>query len=151
MNNKKDSKMGLGLILGVILGAIGGIFLAPKSGKENRDIAAKKMGEWKEMIESGEMKEKIEKVFGELSEESVRIYTDVRDEVMKRIEDMKTMNADDYAAVVQTVIDKVKEGSKMGTEKMKKLKDQFIEDYPEMKEEVEKQSKKKKLIAKDVN
>jgi len=150
MNNQKNSKMGLGLVLGVVVGAIGGIFLAPKSGKENREAAAKKIGEVKDLIESGEMKKKIEDVFGEISEESVRVYNDVRDEVMNRIEHMKNMTAEDYAEVVQTVIDKVKEGTKIGSDKMLKLKDQFIEDYPEVEQEVKKKAKKAKTAAKDL-
>jgi gas vesicle protein len=148
MNNQKNSKMGLGLVLGVVLGAIGGVFLAPKSGKENREAAAKRIGEVKELIESGEMKKKIEEVFGEISEESVRVYNNALEEVMNRVEKMKTMTAEDYAEVVQTVIDKVKEGTKIGSDKMLKLKDQFIEDYPEVEQEVKKKARKAKTVAK---
>ncbi|MEO6508372.1 MAG: hypothetical protein ABIO02_00300 [Patescibacteria group bacterium] len=146
MTQQKESKMGLGFIIGIILGAIGGLFLAPKSGKENRDAAAKKFEEMKGMIESGEAQEKIEKIFGDLSDESVRMYNNVREEVIDRVEKMKNMNADDYAAMVQETIEKVKETGKMGAEQVKKMKDQFIQDYPDVKEEVDEKSKK--LIAK---
>jgi gas vesicle protein len=144
MSDSRDSKSGVGFLLGLIIGAVGGIFLAPKSGKENREVASKKLNEMKDMIQNGEVKENIEKIFGNLSDESVKMYNNVHDEVLERVEEMKTMNADDYAAMVQDVIEKVKEGSRIGAEQLKKLKDQFIKDYPEVKEEVEKKTKKVK-------
>ncbi len=55
MAENKEVKMGVGLVVGLILGAIGGVLLAPKSGKESRDAVATKMKEMKDMIESGEM------------------------------------------------------------------------------------------------
>lgn len=123
--------------------------MAPKSGEENRKAAAKKFGEVKDMVQSGEMKEKIENVFGDLSDESVRLYTNVRDGVMDKIEEVKHMTVEDYANLVEEVVEKVKQGSKMGAEQVKKLKDQFIKDYPDVKEQVDKKAGevKKKLLA----
>jgi gas vesicle protein len=143
---KDSSKMGLGLVVGMVLGAIGGIFLAPKSGKENRDAVAKKFGEMKDAMESGEMREKVQEVFGDLSDESVRLYTNAREGVLKGIEEVKNMDGDDYARMVQNVIDKVKEGSKVHGDKLMKLKEQLVKDWPLMKEEVE--TKKKRKTAK---
>jgi gas vesicle protein len=149
MTTQKDSKMGLGLFFGMIIGALGGIFLAPKSGKENREIVSKRVGEMKGMIESGEMRGKIEEVFGNLSDESVKMYTNVRNGIMDHIEEMKNMSGDDYGKMVQNVIDKLREGSKMGADQAMKLKDHFMKEGPEMKEEAEKKTKrtKEKLIA----
>lgn len=41
------SKFGLGLILGIVGGALAGLFLSPKSGQENREAIAKKIEELK--------------------------------------------------------------------------------------------------------
>ena len=150
MTNKDGSKMGLGLLIGMVVGAVGGIFLAPKSGKENRDTVAKKLSEMKEMMESGEMREKIQGIFGDLSDESVRLYSNARDVVLNGIEDVKNMDSDDYAHMVQNVIDKVKEGTKASADSLMKLKDQMIQDWPMMKQEVETKKRKSKVIANDI-
>ncbi len=149
MADKKESKMGVGLLFGMIIGAVGGIFLAPKSGKENRKAVGKKVGEMKDMIESGEMKNKIEDVFGNLSDESVKFYENVRDGVVSGVEEVKSMNKEDYGKLVQKVIDNVKQGTKVGSEQLMKLKDQFMKDFPLMKEEAEKKTRKpkEKLLA----
>lgn len=150
MTDKKNSKMGAGLVIGMLLGAVGGMLFAPKSGKENREEVAKRMKEMKGMIESGEMQAKVQEVFGDLSKESVKMYKNTRQEILQGIEELRTMDKDDYGKMVQDVIDRVKEGSKMTSEKVTKLKNQFMKEYPEMKEKQEKKTKQstdKKLIA----
>jgi gas vesicle protein len=145
----RDTKMGLGLVLGLVVGALGGIFLAPKSGKENRDAVAKKWGELQEMIDSGEMQEKVQKIFGDVSDESMRLYANAREGVLKGIEEMKNMDSDDYARLVQNVIDKVKEGTKANADKLAKLREDLIKDWPEMKEEVETKKRTRRKTTKE--
>src|SRR5438046_1089883 len=132
MSQNKNSKSGLGLMFGIIIGAIGGVFLAPKSGKENREAVAKKMGEMKEMIVSGEVQEKVKKIFGDVSEESIRFYNRAREEVMEGLETLKSMDGDDYAAMVQDIVENIKESTKTSAEKISRLKDQLIKDWPLM-------------------
>jgi len=44
-DQKSSSKLGLGLIMGTVIGAITAFFLSPKSGKENREEVMKKVRE----------------------------------------------------------------------------------------------------------
>ncbi len=140
--NNKTSRFGLGLVIGSVIGGVVGLLLSPKTGKQNRIILNKKMKEWKKMMDSGELEAKVNEIFGDVSDESVRIYATAREKVMQGINQLKHMDGDDYARMVQNVIDEVKKGGKFNTEKLKKLKDSLIKDWPDMKQEVDTQNKK---------
>lgn len=142
MDDKKASRFGLGLVIGSVIGSIAGLLLSPRTGKQNRAMFNKKMKEWKKMMESGELESKVKEIFGDVSDESVRMYATVREQVMQGIETLKHMDGDDYARMVQNVIDEVKKGGKLNAVKMRRLKESFIKDWPHMKEEVEKETKK---------
>ena len=96
------------------------------------------------------MQAKNQEILGDLSDESVKLYTNTKDGVLKGIEELKTMDKDDYAKMVQNVIDRVRKESKVSTEKAGKLKEEFMKDYPKMKEKSKKKppTSKEKLLAK---
>ncbi len=145
--NHNNSRFGIGLVVGSVIGGIAALLLSPKSGKENREVLNKKMAGWKKMWESGELEKKVKEVFGDFSEESVKIYATARERVMQGIEEMRHMDGDDYAKLVQQVIDDVKKTTKISVEKLKKLQSSLIRDWPEMKDAIEKEGRK---LAKDL-
>lgn len=141
MSDRK-SNLGLGVVLGVIVGALGGIFLAPKSGKENRKALAKKMEEMKEMMESGEMQKRVNEIFGNITDESMQLYAQARADIMDRLEKLQNMDGDDYAKLVNDVVQQLKDKAQLSGDKFYKLKESFIKDWPEMREEAKHKVKK---------
>lgn len=145
--DQKNNRFGIGLVIGSVIGGLAAFLLSPKSGKENRDMLNKKMDDWKKMWESGELEKRVNDIFGEVSEDTVQMYATTREKVMQGIDQMKHMDGDDYAKLVQKVIDDVKKHAKVKAEQIIKLQESLIRDWPELKEEVEKEGKK---LAKDV-
>lgn len=129
----KKSKFGLGLIVGVIGGALAGIFLSPKSGRENREAVSKKINELKEAMDKGELQEKVKEIFGDVSDRSVKFYNEARDEVMSRLDTLRDraedIDRDKYIKLVNQSIDDLKEKNKLPGDKLKKIKDYFIADW----------------------
>jgi len=139
MNNRKNSRFGVGLIVGIAAGALAGIFMAPKSGKENRKMAAKKLKELKEKLESGELEEQVRKTFGDTTDQLTKFYQDTRTEVLKRMNEMgENMNANDYVQMVKDVITKAREKQGVSEKEAHKMQKYLEEEY-----EDEKSGKKK--------
>ena len=140
--DQKNSRFGIGLVIGSVIGSIAALLLSPRSGKQNRDVINKKMEDWKKMWESGELEKRVDGIFGEVSEDTVKMYATAREKVMQGIEQMKHMDGDEYAKLVQKVIEEVKKHAKVKVEKLIKLQESLIREWPELKEEVEKEGKK---------
>lgn len=73
MENKKPSKFSLGLILGSIIGAIAALFVAPKTGKEMRELAKK----W--------LKEEVEKIKKEVGKIDKRKFKKAVEKVLEKV------------------------------------------------------------------
>lgn len=107
---KNGGKFLLGGLLAAAAGAIGGLLLAPKSGKETRKDIAKLALNLNRTIrtEAAETKERVKEVFGEVSDEATNKYKAVRDGVVSRIASLKTagtsIDREKYEEVVDEVV-----------------------------------------------
>lgn len=112
-NDRKQSNVGLALFVGMAVGAVAGLFMAPKSGKENREEARKKLEELKKSWENGSMQKKVEETFGEISDESMKMYQTAQEELIKRMDTVKDLtDTAAYEEMVTSVVKWVQE--KMG-------------------------------------
>ncbi len=91
-DNQQKSGLALGsLALGAIAGAIAGVLLAPRSGKETRD-------EIKDTLTR--MKDEIAAKVSELKEVTEPAYQAVVETVVKTYQEAKNFTADDAASII---------------------------------------------------
>lgn len=76
-DTQKKSKFGIGLLLGSVAGAIAAIFLTPKTGKESRELALKKLSEFETYLKVNEVDLKMKKIFNDVSEDAKVVYKEV--------------------------------------------------------------------------
>src|SRR5450830_312811 len=88
-DEKKSSKFGLGLLIGTVLGGLASFFLSPKSGKENRKEVVKKVKQLKKLLEEKEIDKKVKEIFGEVSDEAMKIYTQAKEWLIEDLAQLK--------------------------------------------------------------
>jgi gas vesicle protein len=117
----------LATIIGLAAGAVGGLLLAPQSGKKTRENL-KKMA----MMLTNEVqgtvkdtKEKVKDVFGDASDAAMDKYKEIKSAVMNKVAEVKTagkeIDREKYAAIVEKVVDEFKSDltvTKSGTTKL---------------------------------
>lgn len=109
MNNSNNSGSLLALAVGLGIGAIAGILLAPAEGAKTRAALAKKVEEWAKNVENSEQYRQIKRVFGNISAASIELYDRIQQEVIRNVEEMRlTAGAIDrqtyYTAVEKTLM-----------------------------------------------
>jgi gas vesicle protein len=126
----KGGKFILAGAIGAIVGAVSGLLLAPKSGKETRaDIVnlAKKI---QTDIKTGtvETKARVKEVFGNASAEAVAKFEKIKKAVVDKIASAKTagkeIDKESYSMIVEDVISEFKDDfaqTKDGVKKMAKM------------------------------
>lgn len=132
MDNKK-SRFGIGLVVGTILGALAGLFLAPQSGKETREAVLKKVEELKKELEKMEIDKKVKEIWGEVSEEGIKMYKAAQKNLVKKLDMLQDkwdqLDKEKYLTMVEEVINDVKKDMPKATHKLGKLKDSFVKDW----------------------
>lgn len=144
------AKFGVGLALGAAIGAVAAFFLSPKSGKQNRDMVAKKMRELDKFINDAEIDERVKKIYGDVSEKSKSAYKMLRKETQDRMDElndaMENVDVEKYSKSVTKIVDKLQKegGAKDIVEKAQKYLMGFIENIkPEKTEKSDKKDSKK--------
>jgi len=104
----------LATLFGIAAGAIGGLLLAPKSGKETREDLKKLVMKLTKEVEGTvkSTKEKVEEVFGEASDQAMEKYKEIKSMVMNKVAEVKTagkeIDKEKYVAIVEKVVDEYK-------------------------------------------
>ena len=132
-DQKSSSKLGLGLIMGTVIGAITAFFLSPKSGKENREEVMKKVRELEEWLKEKEVDVKLKEIYGEATEEGRKLFEFVRKEitmvmgeVKEKIEDF---DKEKYEKMIENVMDKAKKETKTTVQKLEKMKSHLLKQW----------------------
>lgn len=127
----KKSTFKTGLLFGAILGGLTAFFLAPKSGKENREMAKKKFRQLKEMLQDKKIDEIVMEIYGKASDEGRKLYVKARKELDSRLDEMNdTLNDIDkkkYMSLVTDVMDHVKDEAEATKERVTKLQDYLVD------------------------
>lgn len=130
MSDQKSSKLGLGLIMGTIVGAITAFFLSPKSGKENREEAVKKFKELEEWLKEKEVDVKLKEIYGEATEEGRKLFAFVRKEVAMVMGEVKEkfedFDKEKYEKMIENVMNKAKKETKTTVQKLDKMKNHLL-------------------------
>ena len=142
---EKKSNLGIGIVIGAALGAIAATFITPKTGKEMRKVATKKMKKIKKMLDEGELQERIKYMYGEVTDESMKMYREARTELIKKIDQVKEEIDDKkYAELVDEVMEQLKSHASVAKEKLITLKGQLMDEWNEDAEDIEDMPKVKK-------
>jgi len=111
MNNNQQTTLFGGLTvlgIGVAVGAALGLLYAPAEGRKTRLFLAKKMEEWVRAVEESEEYAAVKRVFGEVSKQTVDLYTRIQDEVIRNVEEMRitagSIDKQAYYAAVEKAI-----------------------------------------------
>ena len=105
-------------LFGTLLGAIGGLLLAPQSGKKTREEIKKMLLKLNKEVETGvkDTKEKVIEVFGNASDEAVKKYKEIKTAVVNKVAEVKTagkeIDKEKYSMIVEDVVLDFKEDLK---------------------------------------
>lgn len=134
---KKSSNFGLGLLIGTVLGGLTSFFLSPKSGEENREEAVKKVKQLRKLLEEKEVDKKVKEIFGEVSNEAVKIYTQAKEwliEDLAKLEDaVEHIDKEKYTNAVEKVVKRVQKEVKKDSKPLDKLKKQLLREWEKLK------------------
>lgn len=151
MGDKRDSKFSAGLVVGAIIGGVSAFLLTPKTGKENRKLLAKKYRELQDSLDI-DIKEKVEEIFGEVTEEGTKLYKSAKKDLKKRLDEVKgkieDFDQEKYATMVGEVIDDVKDQVQGSSKHVEKLKTYLLENWDKLAEKQEETGSKKKTAKK---
>lgn len=122
----QKSNFGVGIAIGAILGGVAAFFMSPRSGKENRDMAKKKIGEFKKMINDKKIDEAVKEIYGSVTEEGKKFYAMARKEIDIKLSDLqknlKDIDQSKYKQIVMDTVDYVVKEGKTTVERVDKLK-----------------------------
>jgi len=102
------TKFGAGLLFGALIGGVAAFFLSPTSGKENREMAKKKLAEWKKKYEGKKPEDIAKELFGTAHVEGKKLYVKAQSELNAKLEDVRKrtelVDREKYQEVVDDVI-----------------------------------------------
>jgi gas vesicle protein len=107
---KQRGKFFLAGLFGALAGAVGGLLLAPQSGKKTRTQIANLAADIALSVKNkaDDTKDQITNIFGKYTEETKTKYLKIKNEVAKKVAEVKTVsgeiNKEKYGKVVEDVV-----------------------------------------------
>lgn len=138
-NNKSAGKFVLAGLLGAVAGAIGGLLFAPQSGKETREDIAELANKITKQVKTGvtETKDKVKEVFGNVSEEAIEKYKEIRSMIVDKVAALKTVgneiNKEKYSEIVDKVVDEFRDDFNATKNGAVKMASQMKKDWEKVK------------------
>ncbi len=135
----KTGKFFLTGLLAATAGAVGGLLLAPHSGKKTRENIKRILTSLSKEVQSGvkDTKDKVAEVFGEATDNAVAKYKEVKTAVMEKVAEVKTagkeIDKDKYAMIVEDVVEEYKNDFKTTKDGAKKMIAQLKKDWDKVK------------------
>jgi len=129
----------LATLFGIAAGAIGGLLLAPKSGKETREDLKKLVMRLTKEVEGTvkSTKEKVEEVFGQATDQAMEKYKEIKSTVMNKVAEVKTagkeIDKEKYVAIVEKVVEEYKSDLNTTKNGAMKLVAQLKKDWEKIK------------------
>ncbi len=137
MSENKKSKFGLGLLIGTVIGGLTAFFFSPTSGPENREEVAKKIKQLEKLLEEKEVDKKVKEIFGEVTDEAVRIYNQAKEWLIADLAELKLtvaeIDKEKYMEAVEDIMKKVRKEVKKDGKQLEKLKKQLMKEWGKMK------------------
>lgn len=134
---KSGLGLGLGIVIGTVVGGLTALFLAPKSGKQNRKEVAKKLNQLRKLLHDKELHKKVKEIFGEATAEATNIYVQAKEWLIEELAQMKeaieNIDKEKYEKAVNKVMGKVKIEVKKDVKELEKLKKQLMKEWGKLK------------------
>lgn len=136
---KNSGKFFMAGLLGALAGAVGGLLLAPKSGKETREDIAKLALQISKKVktEASETKLRVKDVYGKATEEAVRKYNEIKSAIVSKIATVKNagmeIDKEKYGKVVDEVVADFKGDIEGAKGSVTKITSYFKKDWDKMK------------------
>lgn len=134
--SNKASKLGIGLVLGTIIGGLAAFFFSPRSGKENREMVAKKVKQLEKLLKEKEVDKKVKAIFGEVSTEAIAVYEKAKawliEELATLEEAVNKIDKKKYQKAVEKVMVKVQKEVKKDVHELEKLKKQLMKEWEKL-------------------
>ena len=125
--SKNGGKFFLAGVIGALAGAVGGLLLAPQSGKKTRQDIADLADEITKEIKNkaDETRDQVKDIYGKYTSEGKEKYLEIKGAVVGKVASVKTagekIDKEKYGKVVDEVVSEFKEdlkATKNGTEKI---------------------------------
>ena len=135
----KTGKFFLTGLLAAAAGAVGGLLLAPQSGKQTREDIKKMLLKLTKEVDTGvkDTKAKVKEVFGEATDEAVAKYKEIKTAVMEKVAEVKTagkeIDKEKYVMIVEDVAAEFKDDLKVTKNGATKLITQLRKDWEKVK------------------
>ena len=128
----KTSKFGLGFILGTIIGGTAALLLSPNTGKDNRDYALKTLAKLKRKLDDSDLPDNVKDIFGEISDEGNKLLARSKEEIKKKMEEVKEKYGDPqdpttYVEIVEDALKIVQDKALATSDQVARLKRYFTE------------------------
>lgn len=139
MSKHSTGRFLLAGLLGAVAGAVGGLLLAPQSGKKTREKISKLAGEVARALRSevDDTKARVKDIFGKVSDEAMSKYKTVRNSVAGKVAAVKTagedVDKDKYVKLVEDVVDDYKEDFKSTKDGVGKMVSYLKKDWEKVK------------------
>lgn len=129
---------GLGLAIAMALGATLGILFAPKEGSETqKDIAEKAHHLAKKFNKSrADLQKSVKVIFGEVSDELEKNYLELQGDILAQwdlVQDKAELTQKKYNEIVSDKIKEFARSKKWSERVIKKLQENFVKDWDEIK------------------
>ncbi len=135
-DDNRSSKFGLGLLFGTVLGGLAALFLTPTTGKQNRELVAKKIRELEELLKDSHIDEKVKEIFGEVTEEAKAMYLKAKKDTVKRLAELKetveNIDRKKYEEVVRETVEILKKEAKREGKEMDRLKESLLKEWKKL-------------------
>lgn len=131
----KKGKFFLTGLLAAAAGAVGGLLLAPQSGKKTREDIIKMLAKLTKEVQIGvkDTKTRVEEIFGNATDEAVNKYKEIKTAVMEKVAEVKTagkeIDREKYAMIVEDVVEEYKGDLKATKNGAIKLVSQLKKDW----------------------
>lgn len=137
MSDRKTTKYGLGVFLGIVGGAIAGLFLAPKKGKLLRRDAKKTLNEINKLLKDENREKAIKKIFGKASRDSRLAFKRSKEilgfKLLKFRQVLSKIDKKKYKRVVAEVVEDVSLEKRIPKETLNKLQKYLESDFKKLK------------------
>ncbi len=135
-DSKSSNKFGLGLLFGTLVGGLAAFFLSPTSGRENRELVAKKIKELEKLLADSNIEEKVKEIFGEVTEEATSTYKKAKKEFIKELADVKEtvagLDKEKVEKVAKNTVEIIKKEAKHEGREMEKLRNELAKEWKKL-------------------
>ena len=135
----KTGKFFLATMFGAVAGVVGGLLLAPKSGKETREEIKKIIAKLGKEVQGTvkDTKEKVTDIFGQVTDTTMAKYKEVKSAVMNKVAEVKTagkeIDKEKYGMVVEDVVKEFKDDFKETKDGARKMVSYLKKDWIKVK------------------